>query len=320
MGKRKRAQVSYLDQDDGLDELLGMHDHNDGESTTESNDDIDDVTYGKRKPKRSARLAKKAKLPKKPKNQKPFRFLDLPAELRDQIYELALVDPHGISLLSKTKAYRRTVTRGHIIGEDDRGYWYGRSRRGYRPAIQNEENGTDREPMPTLIPALLAVNKQIYAEAVGYLYQQRFVIEDTYALHDFVAGLGSHRTQLDNVTIRGWGRGRGAHKSMNFTGFTLLASCTNLKSITLDCNIGGWRNPKGLARQIYRDGVYFFEGFGLANGAKDAGVNVLNLGDENFSKGNRGWWGRNQNIIPDYEEEDYQELFKEELRKLLMKH
>ena len=53
--KRKRAQVSYLDEDDKLDELLGVHDE--GYASQESELDVDgDTTYGSSK----VRLARHA--------------------------------------------------------------------------------------------------------------------------------------------------------------------------------------------------------------------------------------------------------------------
>ncbi|KAK5108113.1 hypothetical protein LTR62_008767 [Meristemomyces frigidus] len=213
--KRKRAQVTYT-KDSDLDELLGITANDDKDiPMNDLINDIDDYTYGSRKPTNSARKAKKAKLiaktPKKKQNAKPFRFLDLSAELRNRIYELALIDPNGISLVAKTKSFRRTVRRGLVLdNEDGESYWNSRRR---NRCHASEHGGEAGFQLPVLVPALLAVNKQIYAEAIGYLYQQAIAVEDTYALHTFVAGLGSHSSRVVHLTVKGWGHGRGTHKA-----------------------------------------------------------------------------------------------------------
>ena len=212
----------------------------------------------KRKARKQARLAR----PRSSKPSKPFPFLSLPAELRDYIYELALTDGDGISLVSKTKAFRRTIARSRASLYNDEGYYsHGPDR------IFSGDEGTDEATVPaynSLIPNLLAANKQIQSEGIGYLYQQRIVLEDTMALHTFLAAIGpANRLQLSNVTVRSWGHGRGTHKAMNVAALTMLAGCTNLKVFNLDCKIGWLRTPRDLARQLYRDGHYFLEAYGM---------------------------------------------------------
>lgn len=72
----------------------------------------------------------------------------------------------------------------------------------------------------------------------------------------------------------------GVHKGHNFAALSALSSCTNLKSLYIDCTIGWLRAPKQLARQIFRDGHYFFERFGAANGKYDAAIDVLQFDDD----------------------------------------
>lgn len=258
-------------------------------------------TKQKRLAKKRAKLLSSSK-PKK--DQKPFPFLSLPAELRDCIYELALVEPEGVTLVSKTKAYRRTVARGPLYNESSRYRHYGRR---WRP-----DAGEAMPQMTGLVPNLLAVNKQIHDEAIGYLYQQPIVLEDTMTLHTFIAAIGSNRSQLTNLVLRSWGFGRGTHKAMNFASLTILASCTNLKSLAFECNIGWIRMPKQLARQLYRDGHYFLEAYGAANGAKDAALKILKLGDTNYA------YTRASAGAPDKTNaEKCHRDFEEEMRKLL---
>ena len=269
-------------------------------------------------PKR--KLAKKARLmpkEKSKKQQKPFPFLSLPPELRDQIYELALTD-EAITLVSKTKKNRRTVTRGPIPNDDGTWYYGSRRRRRARRAAllsqQSQQSEVQDQPNQ-LTPALLAVNKQVHSEALGYLYQQPIVVEDTYALHSFLASIGSNRSAVTEIVVRGWGGGRGAHKAMNFCAFPLLGLCNNLKKVVFDCEIGWYRAPERLARQLYRDGHIFFEAYGTANGGKDAAVDVLELSEWNFDKNNNWSYRRGGDSLPD--KDGCKKRFQAELRKLL---
>jgi hypothetical protein len=246
------------------------------------------------------------------KNEKSFPFLALPAELRDYIYQLVLTDENGICLVGKTKSYKRTVGRGSIADNNYRPGYRSRNR-----SYQSTDSQSQQEAMSTpnqLAPALLSVNKQIYAEAVNYLYQQPIIVEDTYALHSFIANIGNHRSRLTDITVRGYGCGRGTYRAMNFCSFTLLAGCSNLKSLFFDCSIGYFRNPKGLARQIYRDGFHFLEGFGAANGARDAAMGVIQLSDYNYDKNNLSWYRRNE-VLP--EKAGFEAQFRAELGRLL---
>ncbi|KAK0306412.1 hypothetical protein LTR01_006270 [Friedmanniomyces endolithicus] len=324
--KRKRAQVSYLDDGDAeLDEMLGV----DVATVPADDDDSDvDMSFGShktahaiKKRKAVSRAVKKAKEPAKPKkNEKPFPFTLLPAELRDHIYELALTDENGLILVSKTKKYRRTVGPGAIVDRENRGWFYSRRRARHRALIQSQSQHSQKAPArAVLLPALLAVNKQIHAEGVNYLYQQPIVVEDTYALHGFLAAIGSNRARVTDLTIKGWGDSRGARKMMNFCSFTLLADCTNLKKLFLDCAIGWRRHPEGLARQLYRDGVYFFQAYGAANGSKGAAVDILELNDENHGKVER--WGAaaasSSEAQKEAEKDEHKEKCRAELKKLL---
>lgn len=121
---------------------------------------------------------------------------------------------------------------------------------------------------------------------MGCLYQQPIILEDTKALHLFVASIGrANGIQLRDLVIRGWGTGRGIHKAMNFAALTLLAGCTNLKSLQFDCMVVYWgRSPQQLARQIYRDGHHFIEACAAANGGLDAALSIIKIDDRNFER------------------------------------
>lgn len=232
------------------------------------------------------------------KQKKSFPFLNLPPELRDYIYELSLTAPEGLTLVSKTKSFRRTVGRGLVYDPElTLGYHTGRGTI-ISPAEQWNQ----------LIPNLLGVSKQIHSEAVGYLYKQPIILEDTMAMHTFLTGIGqSNRLVLSDVVVKDWGCGRGVHKAMNVAALSLLSTCTNLQKLHFDCQIGDRRIPKHLARQIFRDGHYFLEAFGAVHGKKDAAVDILQLKDCNF-----------ESYISPQEPAKFKHQFQEELRKLLL--
>lgn len=212
-----------------------------------------------------------------------------------------------MTVVSKTKAYRRTVGRGLIYASNENSHWYNR-RYSRRSQTETIPQSTD------LSPNLLAVCKQMRAEGIGYLYKQHIMLADTMSLHAFLAAIGpTNRLQLSHISVREWGNGRGTHKAMNFASLTLLADCTNLKKLNLDCNIGWLRQPKQLARQIFRDGHYFLEAYGAANGSKDAALEILELGDGNYDE-NRSYYWRQQGIP---KREEFEGQFDAEMRKLL---
>nr|OQO23779.1 hypothetical protein B0A51_06728 [Rachicladosporium sp. CCFEE 5018] len=276
-GKRKRTTVSYA--------KIQRNDFDDGEEAVidvQSDSDDDDTTFGsKGKPSKKRKAAKRAKLstPRKVAEAKPFRFLDLPAELRDMIYELALTDTHGISLVPRLKAGRRTATRSMVYGEDaynnNYGYWRRRRAR-YLKRDAQEEAPKEND----LSPALLLANKQIYSEGINFLYNQDFIFDDTVTLFQFLAVIGvRNQPRLLNLEIKRWGSGRGKDKAMNHGAFALLAPAVNLESILIDSSIHWRAQPKKLAAQIYRDAHHFLEAYGVSHRNRGAGADIIYLGE-----------------------------------------
>lgn len=192
------------------------------------------------------------------------------------IYELTLADANGVSIVGYQSGYRRIARRGPVYPPE--AYSHPRRSR-YLKAGKPELC-----PISTkFVPALLAVNKQINAETINYLYGHDFVFENTTALHSFLAPM-SLRTQqrLTSIEIMAWGKS-GEKQGHNYSGLTLLSGATNLKSLRITCDVSYWSNHPGrIAARIYRDAHWFFEAFGAANGRKDAAVDILELDESNF--------------------------------------
>ena len=228
--------------------------------------------------------------PQKPlPKRKIFPFTDLPAELRNKIYAAALVDEDGIHFEPRTKGYRRIVVR-------------------------KVPNSTDKPA--SLVPAILTMNHETFNEAQAILYgNNKFTVEDTTALHSFLAGIGSKNIRaLVDVTIKSWGMSRG-HKTMNHPALTLLSSAVNLRRIHIDCQINWSRGGVGTAQQLYRDGFHFLEAFGMAKGRKDAAIDVIEMKEEHMC-----WYPSWRLLVPSQSESKPRNVtkeFRDELRKLL---
>lgn len=250
-------------------------------------------------PKLAKKIAQKAKEKKKAKH---FRFLDLPPELRDMIYEMALTDANGISIVTKTRDNRSFPGRGRVYPQSAyRSSWRGGNR--YLHAGAQEVSPIETK----FIPAILAVNKQINAEAINYLYGHNFAFEDTAALFRFLSTIGLRNQQrLVNLEVMRWGVGRQTWKANNYAAMTTLAGATNLKSLALNCDIGsGSLRPRWVAKALFRDAHRFLEAYGSSNSRKDAAVDIIHVGDINF------YVPAGQNLEP------LVTLFKTELRTLL---
>ncbi|GAB1741456.1 hypothetical protein NU219Hw_g6687t1 [Hortaea werneckii] len=307
--KRKRAPVSYIDKhDDELDRLLGEDEQ---KIATYSEDDPDaygddiGATFGSKKKPPNLHATKRFKqtCKKNVKNLNPFPFMDLPPEIRDLIYEFALTDSPDTAIVAHIQNKRRTVARrGEKESTEPSKTGKGRGK---------HQKTKDRAPC-VLVPALLAVNKQLHKEAVGFLYQRPLIFKDPHALHAFLASIGSHRENVRDVVLESWGYGRGTKNAMNFAAFPLLGLCTNLKSLKFESEIGFRARPEKMAELVYRNTHFFLEAYGAAKGRKDAAVDVIVL-EKNatsycFHAGMEG---------PSKEER--RERFRVALRKLLMK-
>ena len=329
--KRKRNIVSYAELDQLPDLFSDDEDIIAVPQDESSNDesDNDDRTYSKNKvdfgpfqiqpvqltdrPKKTPKKTPKKKKAKhahlRQKAEKPFPFMELPPELRDIIYEMALTDADGMSIVSTTKTYRRTVCRAASDEMEECRY----RQRGSRHRVAQDGTGPKQ-----LVPNLLAVSKQIHHEAVNILYGQDLKFHDADALHRFLAIIGpSNQKRLNSVDIVSFCTGR-YKVTINHCAFMSLAAATNLKTLRLNkADFRGWHtNAKGFARLLYGNAHYFFEAYGAANGRRDAAVDILEIDEEVFDS----FWSyryRHGTVSKQPTLEENKVLFRAELCRLL---
>ncbi|KAF2659692.1 hypothetical protein K491DRAFT_775399 [Lophiostoma macrostomum CBS 122681] len=288
--KRKRAQVNYYESDSGPEEV------------STKLDSQDEVEYPQAK-------KPKTKAPRPLPKRKVFRFLELPAEIRNMIYGLCFTDPQGVFLISNTVRYRRTVARAprsyvqNVLDDVSNEF--------ATPAPKPKAASKIAEEPRTLIPSLLAVNKQINKEGRDILYNNHFHVHDPLTLHSFLVDV-THRAAplLKTITLRHWGGWRGMQKAYNHACFTALVYATNLEKFKINGPMNCKPEPVWVARQIYRDGFSWLEALGSARGRFDAALDVLEVSDR--PSWNR-WYLRNKAFDPVKDTED----LKQELRRLL---
>lgn len=188
-----------------------------------------------------------------------------------------------------------------------------------------------------LVPALLAVCKQINAEARDILYDHEFFVKDTMALHSFMVDLGPRAAgYLKNVTLKEWGCGRGVHKAYNhvshYSGapnhfsftkclqacFTALSAATNLERFTFHGILSWRRTPKAAATIFYRDAFPWLESVGAMKGRTDAALETIQVMVPDT--GAQGYWtlqSRTYRRNKCFKVYDEMEEFRKELGKLL---
>ena len=234
--------------------------------------------------------------------------MSLPAELRNQIYALALTDPNHVYLVSKTKRYRRTVQRSlPFDGRPADYYKYTYSQ--FDPAgILLSLKLPAHPALPALAPNLLLLNKAIYAETHSIIYAgNTFAVEDTTAMHTFLAKIGpKNRANITDLTVKGWGFTK-AHKALNHPALTMLVDAVSLERLYIDCQISWITEPKRIAKQLYRDGFHWLEAVGAGKGKFDAGVDMIEIADKHLT-----WESQSKKTSDELREE-----FRAELRRLL---
>ncbi|KAJ9656647.1 hypothetical protein H2201_008474 [Coniosporium apollinis] len=186
-----------------------------------------------------------------PCEPKHFPFLQLPAELRNDVYDRCLT--HSDIALD-------CITRGVCS----------------RARIANQwDTDEHRWRIPGLSTSLLVVSKQVLHEAAPRLHRQELSFKDLKALYCFLAGIGVNSRLVKSVTLQGldwsWVVAHAA--------FTSLAGCVNLERLCLNCNIvrlsDNGHHEKSTARQFYGEVRNWLEAVGRSEDNKCAAVNLI---------------------------------------------
>jgi hypothetical protein len=187
------------------------------------------------------------------------------------IYSYTLSDPSGIHLVGCFKNKRRTVERISAETQAD----ISSSHHYYAASMMNNKvRAKHTDPVP-LVPALLAVNKQIHQESHSILYANEFVFPNGFALYNFMLNLGpSGAKYLKKLRLHHWDYSR-TMKTYNHACFAVLVWATNLAKLSL---------PMDTANQLYRDAFPWMEAVGAAKGKVDAALDVISINGESLER------------------------------------
>lgn len=176
----------------------------------------------KLKAQQKKKLAKKIKKVRKIK-EVPFRFMELPPEIRVMIYKACLVES-AKDLSYVTKSNSRDLIRGSMERKTHR--W-----RGWVYRIKLDRWDVQRT---SLQPVILRINKAIRDEALPYLYAQQFHFATTHTFQIFFGRISPvNRMLLRDIVIDGWTDTKHARNKDVQIIFSLLMSATNIRSIHL---------------------------------------------------------------------------------------
>lgn len=125
--------------------------------------------------------------------------------------------------------------------------------------------------------ALLAVDREIYKEAVQVLYGHTIKLESTTVLLDFMGQLqGSARARITDLSIKMF------VKTTSRNALHFLAEAAQIKRLHIDSGICNEGDPIKAAKAFFTDAYKFLEAAGAAKGDKAAGVDVLSFGKQAF--------------------------------------
>lgn len=242
--------------------------------------------------------------------KKSARFFDLPGEIRNRIYELALLPPEGthIALRNQFKVDHLSVTK-ELLKDN-------KTNRACSIRVRRRAEAANRY-------AMLIASRATHREAVTILYAQPLHFKSQSALVNFLAEIGyPNRSLLRDVSIITWSLNTDMSKAV----FTLLAdSAKTLKRLHIEgriCYGGANDNPETIARKvaesIFQTAFPLLEAIGRARGAKDAALNVIELGPNAWDmkvSGSSSW--QVVKALGGEERQALERLYKQELGTLL---
>ncbi|KAL6716993.1 hypothetical protein ACLMJK_004907 [Lecanora helva] len=215
---------------------------------------------------------------------KKCNFHSLPPEVRTRIFKMVLSYSCNFVLKSVIRRQRRKVIR--------------------------EPREPGRRPCKIDVD-LLKVDRQTAIEASAIFYRENFfILEDTIALHHFLAAIGSaNAAHLLKLRVESWGQTK-THKAFNFPAFTLLRSATSLRLFSINSEICRG-NIGHIARQFYQETYHYLDAVVAArNGDIDKAVRFISISKKNFEN-----WERRR--LDDEEGIERQKAFRKELSALI---
>ncbi|PPJ56961.1 hypothetical protein CBER1_00504 [Cercospora berteroae] len=144
-----------------------------------------------------------------------FPFLDLPAEIRQMIYDECFLDERGtsISQLKRRGHAHRVVSHGRLLGTSAR--WNG-----------SKATWTNKPPSAL---GLLTANKQIWDEVSSTIYGNTFHFPDFKTCQTFLEQIGTMRSLLRDVVFEP----RAYQTTKARTVFFKLREAKRLRSLTI---------------------------------------------------------------------------------------
>lgn len=151
---------------------------------------------------------------------------------------------------------------------------------------------------------LLAVNKEVFAEAVGVLYDNKLRFETTTTLNDFLAQLESAmRARLTNIVVNTW------VKTTSRNTMLLLCESRNLRHLHIDSNVFSEGDPAKAARYFFSEAGKLLDTLAAAKGGgpgagvddrpevKEAAAEIVTFGPKALTYKDdggksRGWGGQ----------------------------
>lgn len=126
--------------------------------------------------------------------------------------------------------------------------------------------------------ALLAVNKEIYEEAVQIFYANRLTFESTTTLVDFLIPITAPvRARLTDVAVNAW------VKTTSKNAMVLLAEARNIKSLRIDAGISANGDVPKAVQHFWGEASKFIEAVNATKGDKTAGVDIIKFGPKAFT-------------------------------------